>query len=105
MQYYLMISFGSPDHIGSQLNFIFDPFSIKFLFKSRIINLQAFKMSLYQLDIPDIYISPSLNKGTRPQKYIIISNFLGSEKINILFNNLKNLTRNNLIFFYRINRN
>ena len=68
-----------PGHLGS-LHFFSGPtpFITKSLLKSRVANLQPTKMSQYRLGNPDAHVPPSLNKGARPQKHVIVSSYLGS---------------------------
>ena len=68
-----------PGHLGS-LHFFSGPtpFITKSLLKSRVANLQPTKMSQYRLGNPDAHVPPSLNKGARPQKHVIVSSCLGS---------------------------
>ena len=48
-------------------------------------NLQPTKMSHQQLGTPDAHVPPSLNKGARPQKRVIVSSYLGSGGPNVIF--------------------
>ena len=74
-----------PGHLGS-LHFFSGPtpYITKSLLKSRVANLQPTKMSQYRLGNPDAHVPPSLNKGARPQKHVIVSSYLESGGPNVI---------------------